>query len=81
MTLGWAILGTAGIADRAIAPAIGEVDGAGLVAVLSRDRAPGRRGVPGGRREAGRQLPDPPSPLTEAIALSAREGKTVRLPG
>lgn len=39
MTLGWSVLGTAGIADRAIAPAITQLDGADLVAVLSRDRS------------------------------------------
>jgi 1,5-anhydro-D-fructose reductase (1,5-anhydro-D-mannitol-forming) len=39
MALGWSILGTAGIADRSIAPAIAQLDGADLVAVLSRDRS------------------------------------------
>jgi 1,5-anhydro-D-fructose reductase (1,5-anhydro-D-mannitol-forming) len=42
MGLGWTILGTAGIADRAIAPAIEQIDGADLVAVLSRDQARGK---------------------------------------
>lgn len=41
MALGWGILGTAGIADRAICPAIAQIDGADLVAVLSRDRSRG----------------------------------------
>jgi 1,5-anhydro-D-fructose reductase (1,5-anhydro-D-mannitol-forming) len=41
MTLGWGILGTAGIADRAVAPAIAQIEGANLVAVLSRERQRG----------------------------------------
>lgn len=41
MTLGWSILGTAGIADRAVAPAIAQIEGADLVAVLSRERSRG----------------------------------------
>ena len=45
MTLGIALLGTGNIAQRAFVPAVQAVDGARLVAVLSRDRA---RGAPPG---------------------------------
>jgi 1,5-anhydro-D-fructose reductase (1,5-anhydro-D-mannitol-forming) len=41
MTLGIALLGTGGIAERAFIPAVQAVDGARLVAVLSRDQARG----------------------------------------
>jgi 1,5-anhydro-D-fructose reductase (1,5-anhydro-D-mannitol-forming) len=41
MTLGIALLGTGTIARHAFVPAVHAVDGAGLVAVLSRDRARG----------------------------------------
>lgn len=39
MAMGWSILGTANIAEQAIAPAIAQIEGANLVAVLSRDRS------------------------------------------
>jgi predicted dehydrogenase len=41
MTLGIALLGTGNIAQRAFVPAVQAVDGARLVAVLSRDKACG----------------------------------------
>lgn len=41
MTLGIALLGTGGIAERAFVPAVQAVDGASLVAVLSRDATRG----------------------------------------
>jgi predicted dehydrogenase len=41
MTLGIALLGTGGIAQRTFVPAVYEVDAARLVAVLSRDQACG----------------------------------------
>jgi predicted dehydrogenase len=41
MTLGIALLGTGNIAQRAFIPAVQAVDGARLVAVLSRDKARG----------------------------------------
>ena len=41
MTLGVALLGTGNIAQRAFVPAVQAVDGARLVAVLSRDKARG----------------------------------------
>lgn len=53
MALGWGILGTAGIADRAICPAIAQTDGADLVAVLSRDRP---RGEEFARRHGGARV-------------------------
>jgi 1,5-anhydro-D-fructose reductase (1,5-anhydro-D-mannitol-forming) len=53
MALGWGILGTAGIADRAICPAIAQIDGADLVAVLSRDRS---RGEEFARRHGGARV-------------------------
>jgi len=53
MALGWGILGTAGIADRAVCPAIAQIDEAELVAVLSRDRS---RGEEFARRHGGARV-------------------------
>ncbi len=52
MALGWSIVSTAGIADEAICPAIAQIEGADLVAVLSRDRSRGEEfaGKHGGAR-------------------------------
>lgn len=92
MTVGWAILGTAGIADRAIAPAIGQIDGAELVAVLSRDRARGeafarRHGDARAYTDYGELLSDPdvdvvyvasPNALhAEQVVAAAAAGKHV----
>lgn len=64
MTLGIALLGTGRIAETAFVPAVGAVDGAGLVAVLSRDRSRGeafaaRHGIAGAYSDLDALLADP----------------------
>ncbi len=63
-TLGWGIVGTAGIADREMAPAIGKSSGSELVGVVSRDETRAREfaerhGVPRALTSYEELLADP----------------------
>jgi predicted dehydrogenase len=91
-TLGWGIVGTAGIADREMAPAIGKSSGSELVGVVSRDETRAREfaerhGAPRALTSYEELLADPavdivyiatPNALhADQTAAAARAGKHI----